>query len=211
MRQWSEDDPKAALMARKREAIVAAATAAFLVEGYAGSSVNRIAADAGVSIKTLYRHFENKDDLFTAVIAHACAQGEVDTRTPPWLELPPLKALTEAGVAQLRFALSSPQLGLYRVVTRDAPRFPVLGQIYREHVRGGRNDVFRRSLAAWPPITRSHVTDPDRAADVFFALLQSEELTAALHTDALPDDARIRRRAEEAAQDLLALVAASRL
>jgi Bacterial regulatory proteins, tetR family len=33
-----------------------------------GSSVNRIAEDAGVSIKTLYRHFDNKDDLFVAVI-----------------------------------------------------------------------------------------------------------------------------------------------
>ena len=31
--------------------------------------MNRIAQDAGVSIKTLYRHFESKDELFGAVIA----------------------------------------------------------------------------------------------------------------------------------------------
>jgi hypothetical protein len=43
-------------MARKRHAIINAALAAFLDQGYGGSSVNRIAASAGVSITTLYRH-----------------------------------------------------------------------------------------------------------------------------------------------------------
>jgi tetracycline repressor-like protein len=37
-------------------------SAAFLEDGYAGSSVNRIAGGAGVSIKTLYRHFDDKGD-----------------------------------------------------------------------------------------------------------------------------------------------------
>ena len=73
---WSTDNPKAALMARKRAAIVDAALKAFLEAGYAEASVNRIAAAAGVSIKTLYRHFESKDDLFSAVMQAAC-------RTPP--------------------------------------------------------------------------------------------------------------------------------
>ena len=52
---WSADNPKAALMARKRAAIVDAALKAFLEAGYAEASVNRIAAAAGVSIKTVRR------------------------------------------------------------------------------------------------------------------------------------------------------------
>src|SRR3546814_12752228 len=44
------------------------------------SSVNRIAAEAGVSIKTLYRHFDNKDDLFQAVMEEVCA---TETKTMP--------------------------------------------------------------------------------------------------------------------------------
>src|SRR5438128_2242521 len=63
MRQWSADNPKASLMERKRALIVAAAQQAFLDKGYAESSMGRIADAAGVSIKTVYRHFENKDDL----------------------------------------------------------------------------------------------------------------------------------------------------
>src|SRR5258708_2729831 len=64
---WSADNPKAALMTRKRAVIVDAALRAFLEAGYAEASVNHIAAAAGVSIKTLHRHYESKDDLFSAV------------------------------------------------------------------------------------------------------------------------------------------------
>jgi hypothetical protein len=40
---WSDDNPKAALMERKRAAIVAAARQAFLENGYAQASMDRIA------------------------------------------------------------------------------------------------------------------------------------------------------------------------
>jgi AcrR family transcriptional regulator len=76
MRTWTPDNPKAGLMARKRDVILKAALAGFLEDGFAGSSVNRIAENAGVSIKTLYRHFDNKDDLFVAVIQTACRANQ---------------------------------------------------------------------------------------------------------------------------------------
>ncbi|MEV6367045.1 TetR/AcrR family transcriptional regulator [Micromonospora musae] len=210
MRTWTADDPKAALMTRKREAIVTAALDAFLEEGYAGSSVNRIAAQAGVSIKTLYRHFENKDDLFIAVIEAACATT-VNTENPPWLDLEPLDGLTAAGLEQLRFVLAPQQLGLYRVVTRDAPRFPQLGRRYREHLRALRNEQFHRYLDRWPAQLRARISNADRAADTFFALLQAEELAAALHGGTVPGPDHLQERARETALDLLALVQAGRL
>ena len=82
---WSADNPKAALMARKRAVIVDAALKAFLEAGYAEASVNRIAAAAGVSIKTLYRHYESKAELFSAVMQAACgkAPGESDEQDKP--------------------------------------------------------------------------------------------------------------------------------
>lgn len=123
MRTWAENDPKARLMARKREAIINAALAAFLEEGYGGSSVNRIAASAGVSITTLYRHFDSKDDLFVAVIQEAC-DTSAQTADPQWLNLPPLEGLTEAGCELLQHILSEQQLALFRVVTRTRNASP---------------------------------------------------------------------------------------
>ena len=48
MRTWTPDNPKAGLMAHKRDVILKAALAGFLEDGFAGSSVNRIAENAGV-------------------------------------------------------------------------------------------------------------------------------------------------------------------
>src|SRR6266446_5673950 len=95
---WSVDNPKAALMARKRAVMVEAALKAFLDAGYAEASVNRIAAAAGVSIKTLYRHYESKDDLFSAVMQAACGKppGDSDDQhepPPTCYALPPAEAL----------------------------------------------------------------------------------------------------------------------
>jgi AcrR family transcriptional regulator len=72
MRDWTPDHPKAKLMARKQAAILEAARQAFLRDGYEGTSMERIASDAGVSIMTLYRHAGGKDTLFAAVVESAC-------------------------------------------------------------------------------------------------------------------------------------------
>ena len=67
---WPDGNPKAALMERKRGAIVAAARQTFLENGYGQASMDRIAESAPVSVKTIYRHFKNKDELFSAHLVH---------------------------------------------------------------------------------------------------------------------------------------------
>lgn len=48
---------------RAREDIGRAARRLFLEEGYAQTSVERVAAAAGVSLRTVFRHFRQKEDL----------------------------------------------------------------------------------------------------------------------------------------------------
>lgn len=52
----------------KRAAILAAAKALFVRNAFAGTSMDAIAADAGVSKLTVYSHFGDKDNLFREVI-----------------------------------------------------------------------------------------------------------------------------------------------
>ena len=54
---------------RKRDAIVVAAIAEFREHGFAGTSMDRIAAAAEVSKRTVYNHFPSKDELFAAILA----------------------------------------------------------------------------------------------------------------------------------------------
>jgi TetR/AcrR family transcriptional regulator of autoinduction and epiphytic fitness len=53
---------------RKREAILRAAVAEFRELGFAATSMDRIAATAEVSKRTVYNHFASKDELFTAIL-----------------------------------------------------------------------------------------------------------------------------------------------
>ena len=102
MKTWTEDNPKAGLMLRKRTAIVDAARQSFLEGGYAQTSMDRIAEAAGVSVKTVYRHFQNKDDLFSAVMQAACSiaperfvtiPSDPQADTDLWIDHPPRIAL----------------------------------------------------------------------------------------------------------------------
>ncbi len=54
-------------MPEKRKAIVRAARAVFGREGYTRTSVDTIAAEAGVSKRTIYNHFADKEQLFQEV------------------------------------------------------------------------------------------------------------------------------------------------
>jgi TetR/AcrR family transcriptional repressor of mexJK operon len=55
----------------KRHAIIDAAKEVFLRQGFTDTSVDVIAAEAGVSKQTVYNHFGDKTKLFTAVIEAA--------------------------------------------------------------------------------------------------------------------------------------------
>lgn len=51
---------------RTREALQQAAMVRFLAQGVEGTTAEEIAADAGVSLRTFYRHFASKHDLLFA-------------------------------------------------------------------------------------------------------------------------------------------------
>ncbi len=53
---------------RKREAILQAAITEFRANGFEATSMDKIAATADVSKRTVYNHFPSKDDLFAAIL-----------------------------------------------------------------------------------------------------------------------------------------------
>ena len=58
----------------KRRAILEAAKSLFLRNGYDGSSMDAIAAEAGVSKLTVYSHFTDKETLFSAAVKAKCEE-----------------------------------------------------------------------------------------------------------------------------------------
>ena len=69
-----DNDSQTALRGRpkdpaKREAILDAAKALFIAQGFAGTSMDAVATEAGVSKLTVYSHFSDKATLFAAEMA----------------------------------------------------------------------------------------------------------------------------------------------
>ncbi|MEV0210685.1 TetR/AcrR family transcriptional regulator [Streptomyces sp. NPDC050788] len=94
----------------KKTAILAAAEALFLAEGYERASVDAIASRAQVSKRTLYDHFGGKETIFLRVIEQAHNAVTSTIRLAIDEELTPGRDLREALTA---FA--------HRVVTRTFP------------------------------------------------------------------------------------------
>jgi TetR/AcrR family transcriptional repressor of mexJK operon len=190
VKQWTEENPKAALMEQKRTAIVTAAKRAFLDGGYSQTSMDGIAEAAEVSVKTIYRHFDNKDELFSAVMQAVCGDNGIPSREQnaagltlryPWFDDASVHGLTAGGTEYLNHVLSDEQLSLYRVVTRDAHRFPELGRRYHGEVVRGRTEIFVKYVDHCARTNKWKIKSPRNAGNLFEALLRAGLFEEALH------------------------------
>jgi AcrR family transcriptional regulator len=209
---------KAVMVAEKDRAIVLAAREHFLQEGFAGTSMDAIASSAGVSVKTIYSHFANKDELFSKVMIAACTDHLLSSELPPdselakrfaWFREATQRGLMEAGQEYLRHLLSAEQLALYRVVTRDADRFPDLGRQYHENVARGRTGIlvaYLRSVARRRSWTRRDATQD---AVLYEALLRAGIYEEILHGLVAADSKTIKMHARSASRTMWRLIAAS--
>jgi AcrR family transcriptional regulator len=109
-----------------RGTILRVATELFLQQGYGATSIDSVAAHAGVSKRTFYDRFEDKSALFAAVV-----HGIIDhIRPPPDVPLLAGGSLPEilsrlAGLI-LKATLSPQAIALHRLVTGESSRFPEL-------------------------------------------------------------------------------------
>ncbi len=149
MKEWPADHPKATLMARKRAAILDAAREAFLRDGYEGTTMEGIAAAAGVSIMTLYRHAAGKDTLFAAVIASACHPDDQAERTR--IEESRQTSLEDVLVCvgvMFQERLASPTTtGLFRAVMVETVRYPHLVDMAYSGLIGTHEDALDAFLS----------------------------------------------------------------
>jgi TetR/AcrR family transcriptional regulator, regulator of autoinduction and epiphytic fitness len=81
---------KQRLTDRKREAIVHAAIAEFRANGFDVTSVDKVAARAQVSKRTLYNHFPSKEELFAETL-RALWQNSVREADAPYRTDAPLR------------------------------------------------------------------------------------------------------------------------
>ena len=116
----------------KRTAIVAAAAKRFFELGFAATSIEQVAQDAGVSKVTVYNHFGDKNALFAAAVEGECDKMRglfsIDDTTEGTLR----ERLTAIGEAILDF-LSRPEMIQFdRRIAAETQTNPELGTAFIE-------------------------------------------------------------------------------
>jgi AcrR family transcriptional regulator len=102
--------------AERRDQLLTAATQAFTRSGFAATSLDDIAAVAGVSRVILYRHFASKTELYRAVLDRACARLTAAVREQPG-------AYTDTSVDAL-IAVAADDPDAFRLMFHHAAREP---------------------------------------------------------------------------------------
>jgi len=115
---------------KRREEIATIADRVFLERGFTETTMQLVAARAGASKETLYRHFGNKEELFAEIVRRRSARitggqdGELDMNGTP------REVLGSLGLNLLLFLTRADSLSFYRIMVAEAARVPDLGRIF---------------------------------------------------------------------------------
>ncbi|NEY91643.1 TetR/AcrR family transcriptional regulator [Tabrizicola oligotrophica] len=176
----------------KERRILDSALKVFADQGYSGTSMDAIAALAGVSKPTLYQYFGSKEQLFGAIMAE-----QRDTMLGAFEEPDGLGLVPELWAFSWHYAgtvLRPEFLSLARLIIGEAQRFPEIGRAYQaagpERMLAGMMDY----LMARKAEGRLTFDDAEMAAEDLWGLVLSAPRNRALHDpENLPSRADLNR------------------
>jgi AcrR family transcriptional regulator len=93
-----------------KEKILAAARKLFVAHGFAGASIGKIAKLAQVNHSLIFHHFNNKEQLWTAVKQDVVQEASIQTKTLPDINPSFEIFLKELFVENIRFYRSNPDI-----------------------------------------------------------------------------------------------------
>lgn len=129
---------------QRHQGILSAAMRLFNAKGYAATTTARIAKEAGVTEKTMYRHFRNKEALFEACVLSIA--GEIGALWQHALErnrddeLGYLKAMVSSYVD---FVIHNPDKSMFLVHLYSYRVIPELDEGFRQAVEERLNEMER--------------------------------------------------------------------
>jgi TetR/AcrR family transcriptional repressor of mexJK operon len=158
----------------KRAAILEAAKRMFTQQGFDGSSMDQIAAEAGVSKLTVYSHFGDKDALFVAAVESHCDQSLPSSLFEPSPATPLRERLMTIAHAFYSMISAPEAVAGHRMLCTPQMANSGLPKLFWEagpmRVQGDFATLLERRIGAG----ELDITDVSRAAGQFFALLKGE-------------------------------------
>jgi TetR/AcrR family transcriptional repressor of mexJK operon len=196
-------------------AIREAAASLFLEKGYAGTSMDDIAAAAQVSKQTIYTHFANKEELFANLVLGNAdrVQEFVGTIHRTLAEASDLESgLQKLARQYLGFVVRPDVLRLRRLVIGEAGRFPDLARTYYDLVPARVYQALAVEFGELKDRGALRADDPTVAAQHFVWLTLGSPLDRAMFypVESTPERVTLDHAAESAARAFVAAYASPR-
>lgn len=193
--------------ARKHEAILAAASAVFRRRGYLGANLDEVAQLAEVSKRTVYKHFTDKDTLFTEVMLALMRPRQQQVRMA--LDDPAsgdvAADLRAVARALIKGVVSPEAVQLRRIVIAESERFPEIAATFLAEGPELNVRVLAERFAELTARGELHCADPVLAARHFNWLVLADPLNTAMFTGVVAEsEAELEHLADEAVRVFLA-------
>lgn len=165
------------LSPEKAAAILEGAMQEFLANGYAATTMDKVAAAAGVSKATVYNHFQDKEGLFNALIQQLVQKkfqaifGSPSPHSEPQaLQGEPYIVLRQLAANVLNTGMGDPQfINFMRLIVGESGRFPELARAF---VRGIDASAFQFLCQYFTSCAEElKLLDPEATARIFIGSL----------------------------------------
>ena len=130
MSSESSKKPGRPIVTAKRDAIIAAAAESFFTKGFAATSIEQVAADAGVSKVTIYNHFGDKRALFAASVDDQCAAMRASFALEPAPTGTLRERLTAIAEAMVAFLSREELVRFDRRIAAETETEPEIGEAF---------------------------------------------------------------------------------
>jgi TetR/AcrR family transcriptional regulator of autoinduction and epiphytic fitness len=157
---------------RKREAIIQAAIAEFRANGFEVTSMDKIAATAGVSKRTVYNHFPSKEELFAEILNQLWARISAEQSVVYNRDQPLRDQLRQMLQAKVQLMADENFLTLARVAIAATIHSPERAQNMIERM-GEREEGLTVWIRAAQADGRLKPVDPEFAAHQVQGLLKT--------------------------------------
>lgn len=194
---------------RTRAAVLDAARTLFLRHGYAGTTMDEIAALAGLTKRTVYNNYGDKDALFREIAEDTIASAEAfvhDMRDAfAGVSAAGLPAALDALGRSLALGIVRPDVvAIRRLLIGESREFPDLAEKYFDRAPGQVMATLAGRFAQLAQAGLLRIDDPRRAAAQFAYLVAGEPLDRAVLTGIVPPEREILAGAREGVRTFLA-------
>ncbi|MCW9023233.1 MAG: TetR/AcrR family transcriptional regulator [Gammaproteobacteria bacterium] len=164
----------------KREDILEAALQEFLDNGFRATSMDRIAATAQVSKRTVYNHFQSKEVLFQVITQKLCDRIMQVSEHAYHSDIPLQTQLHAIAEQEMALLISDEFLNTLKMITAETLTSPELTKTNVDDFQESGIGVVKWIKEATKD-GRLSVTDPVRAGKQFLALIEAFALWPQLY------------------------------